>query len=456
MKRRQICFSIVFLFFSVGFPVYAAFNPLSISDSSSIREDIYYTWLTRSLDDLREEKAIIRKNEAGDYFRVSFVEYEKEFAIICNPMVENDFPEKTSGSWILYRDKETEKALRIEFYFTQSSEVYFTFKPSGTKTSIDLRIFNAYLIKDHNFSLPFRDFYTLSIPQFYALSKNLFPWHFFTPEEKLYDANIQIASQLREYQDMIDFVPNRAYDENGKPSQIFDSSENLELNTRDNIESNEILEDSDKLQLGSLGYVKWVVDGLVYPQIASYLKIQALKKATVDTSPRSRVETLSSRETIYAALDWTRNLATAYASVQLGMDLDFFTSGTEVNHSFFSLSFDSHGKVRDSAYVKNSGYSSHILKPLLYMLALTEPERMYIAAIKDFRSDTEEGKLDIGRFRDALVFLPYFDAKREFQCPVFYAGKEINLDELIANSENDFFSLVRIKTELRFYPLKKE
>ena len=184
--------------------------------------------------------------------------------------------------------------------------------------------------------MTFRDFYTLSIPQFYTLSKNLFPWHFFTPEENLYDANIQIASQLREYQDMIDFVPNRAYDENGKPSQIFDSSENLQLNTRDNIESNEILEDSDKLQLGSLGYVKWLVDGLVYPQIASYLKIQALKKVTVDTSPRSRVETLSSRETIYAALDWTRNLATAYASVQLGRDLDFFTSGTEVNHSFFT------------------------------------------------------------------------------------------------------------------------
>ena len=81
MKRRQICFSIVFLFFSVGFPVYAAFNPLSISDSSSIREDIYYTWLTRSLDDLREEKAIIRKNEAGDYFRVSFVEYEKNLQL---------------------------------------------------------------------------------------------------------------------------------------------------------------------------------------------------------------------------------------------------------------------------------------------------------------------------------------------------------------------------------------
>ena len=95
MKRRQICFSIVFLFFSVGFPVYAAFNPLSISDSSSIREDIYYTWLTRSLADLREEKAIIRKNEAGDYFRVSFVEYEKEFAIICNPMVENDLDRKS-------------------------------------------------------------------------------------------------------------------------------------------------------------------------------------------------------------------------------------------------------------------------------------------------------------------------------------------------------------------------
>ena len=50
------------------------------------------------------------------------------------------------------------------------------------------------------------------------------------------------------------------------------------------------------------------------------------------------------------------------------------------------------------------------------MLALTEPERMYIAAIKDFRSDTEEGKLDIGDF-EMHLFFTLFDAKREFQCP---------------------------------------
>lgn len=469
MKHKRFVLILFIFSFATSSFLFASFNPLSIPDSALIRQNLYYTWFTRSLNDLREEKPIMRKNEAGDYFHISFREYEREFAIVCNPMDTNLVLEKAAGTWILYRDKKSEKILCIEFYFTNNPEVFFVFKPKLNKTTIDLRVYNAFLVKDLSFALAFEDFYTLSFTELYKLSKNLLPWHYFTIDEKSYDANIQIASQLKDYESKISFAPNRVYDENGQLSHIFDEAfsknaqknlSKLQIEKSDEVkieEKNETIEilDEKKLHLSSLGYVKWLVDGLVFPQIASYLKIEPLKKPTFDASTRARVETLRAYESIFASLDWTRNLATAFVSVQLGRDLVFADSGVEVNRSFFALSLDENGNPKDSSYVPNSGYSAHILKPLLYMLALTEPERIYLAAIKEFQLDFEAGKQDIGRYYDALIFLPYFDQEGVFQCPVFYAGKEVSLDELILNSKNDFFSLVRIKSDLRFFPLKK-
>lgn len=469
MKKRQLFIGIIIFTLIQGIFVFAEFNPLAIPDSATVRKDLYYTWFTRSLDDLRLEKPIFRKNEAGDYFHISFQEFQNESAIICSPMESTLVLHKAAGTWILYRDKKTEQMLRIEYYFTDNPEVFLIIKPNRTKTAIDLSVYNAFLIKDLHFALSFEEFFALSFTQLYTLSKNLIPWQYFTPAEKSYDANIQLASQLRDFVDDIIFTPNRVYDENGMLSEIFDEPEIAPVSekkshraiehfvdTIDETFDNTLQDDAHKLSLSPLGYVKWVVDGLVFPQIASYLKIQPLKKQTIEANSRSRVESLSAYETIFASLDWTRNLATAYASVQLGRDLEFFGSGVEVNRSFFAISLDSDGYYKDGSHVPNSGYSAHILKPLLYMLALAEPERMYLAAIKEFTIDTKTGIQDIGHFYDALIFIPYFDEENVFQCPVFYAGKEIALDDLVANSKNDFFSLVRIKTELRFFPLKKE
>lgn len=89
------------------------------------------------------------------------------------------------------------------------------------------------------------------------------------------------------------------------------------------------------------------------------------------------------------------------------------------------------------------------LKPLLYVLAASEPETFYFAAIRETdRRTTPEVRV----FNECAVFFPYFDEKGHFQCSVFKDGAEISFERFYSRYYKEFIFLTRARCSEQFFP----
>ena len=127
MKRRLAFLVLFFVFTSV----FAEYSSLGIPDSSDIRKELVETWFEASLDEIRDNIAEIRSNQAGQKFRISIEESSSTYAIVVAAgkiaevnVYSNDgvtrvpeyvYPGTLPGTWVLLIDNKTEKPLSIRY-----------------------------------------------------------------------------------------------------------------------------------------------------------------------------------------------------------------------------------------------------------------------------------------------------------------------------------------------------
>jgi hypothetical protein len=105
------------------------------------------------------------------------------------------------------------------------------------------------------------------------------------------------------------------------------------------------------------------------------------------------------------------------------------------------------------------------LKPLLYMLAVTDPDKFYLGAVRTLydgekqlpssysgKDYSDEGGRILPQFIHTAAFFPYFDEQGRFQVSVFESGVETPLDEFLSRYPGDYIHLVRIKSPVWFVP----
>lgn len=453
MNRRSCIFAMILFSLVVVHQSFAEYSPLSVPDSSEIRKDLIDSWFTRDFEELRSEQSFIAENMLGEKFQVRMEEFESEFAIVVAPASKMElsvhsesgvltkeadfFPYNTSGSWVLYRDKVNGKALRIVYYFQPDAEIYIQIRPYQNKTLADMYIYNSCPARNVNIGLHIDDFYTLSFSQLYTLSSYVLPWTYFNIQNGMYDASLQMIAHINDNAPRIHFTSDCSYDSAGQ-SVFISSGEAREIE----------IEKDDTLFLDSAGFAKWVVDGLVYAQTGSYLNLDPLKRQTVKTTMGTMGQAVLEKYNVYFALDWTRNLAAAWMSIMSGKDIMYENSGVEVTLSPFASVQSENGIERYDSYISGTGYSVSILKAIMYILAVSEPERMYLGAIKQTDGMTPE----VMYYNEVAVFFPFFDAQGYFHCTVYEAGIEKNIDEFSEDWARSFVNLVRLKTSQRFLP----
>lgn len=170
------------------------------------------------------------------------------------------------------------------------------------------------------------------------------------------------------------------------------------------------------------------------------------------TKTGTLAQAVSEKHNIYFALDWTRNLAAAWLSIVSGKDTLYEETGAEVTINPFASVDTKNGVARNSSYIEGTGYDVLTLKPLMYVLAATEPERMYLGALRQ----TDGKSPEIVYYNEVVVFFPFFDDRGSFHCVVYHAGIEKTLDEFLLDWEDSFVNLVRLKTSKRFFPQQKK
>ena len=437
--------------------LFAAYNSLGIPDSAEIRQGLLESWFHSPIESLRAKVPEIYTNDIGQKFQVRMEEGESTFNIFVSPQnkikvdVYTDsgvkeeeqyvYPGDAQGSFVVIRDKTNGKTLRVRYYFLKNSEIYIQFSPYGKLALTDLIIFGNYAARGVSTGIPFDRYYTSSFQEVMKTTKNVLPWNYVLSNPDDYHSVKQMIAGIKEKLPEILYAEDAMYDEYNQLVQIsngksFDSIQEENLG-------------QGKLFLSSAGFVKWIADGLVEPIAGSPLKRTPLIKETVKVKDTGYQGILSQKYSLFFALDWIRNLASAVISVYSGQTYLFDNSGVDVNINPFASAITDSGVENIVTFIENSGYRIEVLKSLLYVLAATEPGTFYFGAI---RGTDKTVKPEVMAFNECVAFFPYFLNDGAFDCDVFMNGRQMTLENFCMYYPETFVYLTRVKSSENFFP----
>lgn len=450
MKKIFLNFCL-FLFFS-GM-IFAEYNSRGIQDSADIRKDIIESWFEASADELREKIPEIRANSAGQKFKIYFEEEDSYYCIYVASGKSMDvnvfsdgslvkeqqivYPGNLPGTWVLIKDKATDKPLRIRYFFTGDSDVFVQVSPYGKVATADMVIFGEYAAKGVSTGVPFSQFYSASFDDLMLLTKKSLPWNYVLIDSSYYHGVHFMTQTIKDNLPRVVITDDAMYDENNSLISIASGCPVYEPE-----------ENTNKVFLSSAGFVKWIADGLVYPVSGGLLKRAPLIVPTVSVKDIGVQGVRSQSYSLYFSLDWVRNLSSAVVSVYSGRKYVYPESGVDVNiNPFASSLLAGNGTANTVSFIPDSGYRTSILKSLLYVLAATEPDTFYLGAIRETdKTITPELKT----FNRCVVFFPYFKNDNTFDCKVFIEGRMLSLSDFCLNYPEDFVYLTRMRSSENF------
>lgn len=447
------------LLIMMGASSFALYNRQGIPDSSEIRQNLVESWFTAPLEAVRGKMPELHRNNVGTVFQVRAEENDDYVMIIVAPRQKmavdmysggavlsssvDVYPANNSGSWILYRNPTTGAPLFIRYYFASDADVFMQISSMGSKAVADFVVYGSYAARGVPVGIPFQRLYKASFLEVHELTKQTLPWNYINTMPALYHPVLQMIAVIRENLDRIHYLEDAAYDEDGSPIYISTGKQR--------IEASEIAEAGD-LALSSAGFLKWIVDGLVIPVAGSYTRLDPLVIPTVEFRQGSFAEGIREEYEVSFSLNWTRNLAAAVLSIYSGRNFYHNTSGCDVQIEPFSAEISKDGTLANSlGYLQDSGYRINTIKGLLYVLAATEPGKMYLGAVRqNNRSVTESPEVHF--FTESVAIFPYFDAYNRFEVVIFEKGKEISLEAFMEKYKDSYLHLVRINASERFFP----
>lgn len=437
-----------YIFFCVSIPLFALYKGYDVPDSADIRETLVERWFEAPLSVLRKNEKEVHKNSIGVRFQVSLEEEEDVYYIFVTPENEirmdvytNDvksFKKEaiyipfSKGSFVLMKNKTTDEPIFIRYYFTDDSNIYVEIHGERKNAYANFVIQGFYASCGAALGFPFEKLYSMSFQDFVKLSSNILPWQFADVETGDY-SNIQLM--IKEIDKRLPFirnVDNSMYDEKGEC--IFVTSGKARKTENDG-----------KLELSDEGFLKWISDGILSPLTGARLKRDPLLRKTVRYKGTGLKGVVSQKYDISFSLDWIRNLSAAISSVLTSHDHLYEDSGVDVEAEPFVAMKSGHV---ETSFVKDTGYKVPILKALLYVLAISEPNTFYFGAIRE----SDKKAPEISAFNKSVVFFPYFDEKKKFKCVVYRGGRKMSINDFCAVYFDDFVFLTRNRASEYFHP----
>ncbi|MCQ2579461.1 MAG: hypothetical protein MJ159_02030 [Treponemataceae bacterium] len=441
MKTKNFFCRIVLSLIVSGF-MFADTGILSIPDSSSIREQSMEAWLTAPISAVIDRECENLQTDFGQVFQIRAERQGSELAIIYAPRENNyDFPAKAPGSWVVYRDCSSGKILRINVYFQFDSRVYVCLRPDSQpkkpKSEVDLIIHGAYACRGVPLGIPFSDVMKLSFSELFNLTKETVPWAYVKADSRNYVNNRYMIEKINRKLPQFEYIEDAAYDEFENP--VFISTGEARSGT------------PGKIGVNCSGFTKWVIDGITIALSGSATKLDAIKAPTIDLS-----ETLymskAEEEEMFRSYDWIRNLATAAVCAERDKEFPAGTLGVDVQVNPFAGLKSADGTVRNVGFVPKAGYEINMIKPLLYVLAATEPDMLYLGAVKTCEWNTDN-EPETWTFHHDLVFFPYFDQAGVCHIEVYESGVATSFDDFVAANQGTYVYLCRVKSSNCFQPL---
>lgn len=469
LPRKLIC-TLSLMAISFGF-VFAGATRISIPESTEIRRTVLDSWIVAPLSQVNGHPSEDYIDSNGTLFQVRGErEGQSTVVAICPSTLlmvteivgqtvvgveeRPAFSRNSCGAWLLYRNRVSGEAEKIVIYFTETPDVYLQIRREGKKSLMDMMVYGSYLSRGVPLAIPFENLYTTSFQTIFNQTKKSLPWEKVVPDVGQYQNVKNMIVSVRRRLSSIKYAPDAAYNYKGELFSIttakpYDEEEvDEELNYWLKEPLTEV-DDGKPLTLGTSGFVKWIVDGLVRPIKNGYgTKIIHLIPQTIESNGISKMDVMSQKWNLTLNLDWNRHLAEQVYSLHTVRDgLSWKDCGVDVTDNFFVSTLSDDGRVMPFvSYVKNVGYRAKDLKSLMYVLAINEPDSFFLGAVR--HSSNKSGGENV--FDSNAVFMPYFRDNGKFDCVVFQNGEEMTLNQFLNNNQEAYVHLERVKSAEAF------
>jgi hypothetical protein len=257
------------------------------------------------------------------------------------------------------------------------------------------------------------------------------PWHLVKANPALYADTLQMVGMIRRNLPRMVIVEDAAY---GSDDRSYSVMSGLSREISDN-------SDGGALELSNAGVIKWIADGLVRPLAGNNTLIPSLLRATGNT-PDGTAQSFSTRYNLRFALDWCRNLADAVDAVTNGR------LGAQVN-SNTDVTIEPLATAGATVFLPDTGYRAQSLRAILYILAVTEPDTFYLAAVRETDTDVVP---EVSFYNTAAAIFPYFNEIGSFDAVVFESGAELSLTAFLQKYPASFIHLSRVASSAYFFP----
>jgi hypothetical protein len=298
---------------------------------------------------------------------------------------------------------------------------------------MDVVLYDAYVSRSRPLAIPFERLLVMPVEDILKTVEDFFPRRYFDPEPGRYGEVREFIRLVRARLPELRFRDDGALDENGR--YVF-------INT---------LKPQDGAGgLNCSGFAKWIVDGILRPHTGERLAIPPLKQAFGDRRS-SFSEAFEQLRDSFFGLDWTRNLAAEAARVLRSSNFGTLEEIEVQKGTFISVIQRNRGQSSVRAYpgfLRNAGFGSEGLHPLLYTLAIDEPGYMYLASVNQETGPNPR----LRQHFHVAVLVPYFTETGVFRVALFESAEETSFANFKTRYPGHFINLVRIPVDGLFNP----
>lgn len=185
----------------------------------------------------------------------------------------------------------------------------------------------------------------------------------------------------------------------------------------------------------TLGFAKWVIDGLYIEKMGKEIPLTFLNQKAYDQRGGRHVLVFEESQMPFLTLDWSRNLSLA---VELISNPHAKYGDMDVNY------------LPQLKHNEDTGYAISELERALYLLAVKNPNSFFLGSI----SQTDQDAKGIRRHTLLPVFFPRIDYNGKLTVEVFESGKKIDLQKLVSDNGDAQINLVEIPANDSFAPGK--
>jgi hypothetical protein len=435
-RTRNLFFLWGLLLAAAQVPGYALDVPTrAIQDDSSLRILLRDTWFTEVPGKVLTRPPVLHTLPGGDRVRIWAENGPEELTVVLAREINGTFPGWAQGSWRLTRRRDTGAPDRIQVFLRSDPAAYVQFRPlTPDKSLMDVVLYDAYVARSKPLGLPFDRLLTAPLEDVLDIAGDTFPRRYFEPDPEMYRDARAFIGRLRQRLPEVRYRDDGALDEDGRYVFI------------------ETLQEQDGPGgLNCSGFAKWVVDGILRPLTGERLTVPPLKAPFGDRGSSLTGVYEQVRDPFFG-LDWTRNLAAAAGSVLRGSAAFGALEEIEVRKgSFTSLILRSRQGASPRSYpdfLRNAGFGSEGIQPLLYTLAVDEPGHIYLASIS-----TEQGPAPrMRRHFHVAVLVPYFSETGIFRVALFESAEETSFVNFKSRYPGHQINLVRVPVEGAFDP----